>query len=343
MDERVFATSFGQQRLWFLDQLEPGTAAYNLPRVFRITGAVNVEALSKAVQAIVARQESLRTVFTVAEGEPKQVVLPTLEIDLSVDNLPGMPESEREQEALRRAAEEARKPFNLEAGPLVRILLFRLRPDKHTLVLIMHHIITDGWSMNVMFRELTELYDSFAAGRKPQLPPLPVQYSDFSEWQRKNVTSEFLANQSEYWRRKLQGAETILDLQTDFDRPPSRSGHGKTKSLRIDQKTTEKLKALGRSEGATLFMTLFAVFQTLLWRYTSQDSILVGTPIADRAQVEFENIIGFFVNTLVLRADFPGRCTFRELVRHAPLAWRPIQTRTCRLRSSLRNCNRSVR
>jgi amino acid adenylation domain-containing protein len=315
MDEHVFAMSFGQERLWFLDQLEPGTAAYNLPRVFRISGVVNVTALSKAVQAIVARQESLRTVFTLAEGEPKQVVLPSLEIDLPVNDLSGLPESEREQEALRMAAEEARKPFNLESGPLVRILLVRLRSDEHTLVLIMHHIITDGWSMNVMFRELAELYDSFAAGREPQLSPLPVQYSDFSQWQRKNVTSEFLASQSEYWKRKLQGAETILDLQTDFDRPPSRSGHGKTKSLRIDQKTTEKLKTLGRSEGATLFMTLFAAFQTLLWRHTSQDSILVGTPIAGRAQVEFENIIGFFVNTLVLRADFPGNCTFRELVR----------------------------
>ena len=204
--ENVFPTSFAQQRLWFLDQLEPGNAAYNLPRVIRIVGALDGSALTTAIQALVCRHDGLRTVFTSINDEPFQSVLPALEVDLPIVDLSALSEGDPSEKALQIAGEEARKPFNLASGPLLRVKLVRLGLEEHILVLVMHHIITDGWSMSVFFRELADLYEGFVNVRTPDLPALTVRYSDFVQWQREYVRGELLTEQIDYWKKKLQGA-----------------------------------------------------------------------------------------------------------------------------------------
>jgi amino acid adenylation domain-containing protein len=315
MTEGFFPTSFGQERLWFLDQLEPGTAAYNLGWAFRIIGSLDQAALLKAFQAVVARHEPLRTVFTSWEGEPKQVVLPEMELEMPTVDLVELPFGERPQAILQLAGEETRRPFDLSRGPLMRVKLVRTGARDQVLVLVMHHIVTDGWSMGLLFLEVAELYRSLTAGREPQLPELSIRYSDFSRWQREFIREESPADQLKYWKGKLQGAETVLHLPTDHPRPSRHRGHGRTLSFQLDQKPTEELKTLAQAERATLFMVLLAVFQVLLRRYTGQDSVLVGTPTAGRNDVELEKLIGFFVNTLILRADFPGELSFRQLLK----------------------------
>jgi amino acid adenylation domain-containing protein len=317
MTEKLLATSFQQQRLWFLDQLEPGTIAYNLPRAIRLSGSLDPATLGKALQSVISRHESLRTIFTSLDGEPEQIVLSDLPFELPTVDLRALPNADREQAALRIAAEEARKPFDLSRGPLLRAKLLRLGHEDHILILVMHHIITDGWSMSVLFKEVGELYASFAAGRKPKLPELSLQYSAFSIWQRQSVTGDFLTDQLNHWKKKLQGAETVLQLPTDRPRPAVHSGRGNNVRFELSFETNESLKALAKGEGSTLFMALLALFQLLLWRYTSQSSILVGTPTAGRNEVELENLIGFFANTLILRADPAAEDSFRQLLRQA--------------------------
>ena len=307
--------SFAQDRLWFLDQLEPGTAAYNLVRAFRITGPLNVNALTSAIGAVIRRHESLRTIFESVDGEARQVVLSDIEVQVPILNLADFPESEREREALRIASEQGKKPFDLTRGPLLRAALLQLSRDRYILVLAMHHIITDGWSISILFRELAHCYEAYASGREPELPELPIQYVEYAQWQREYISGEVLAKQVKYWKNKLAGAQTILDLPTDRQRPTTHSWHGATEELIFESQVRAALKEFAQSEGATLFMVSMAAFQALLWRYTSQDSILVGTPTAARSQIEIENLVGFFVNTLVFRADFTADMTFRELVR----------------------------
>jgi amino acid adenylation domain-containing protein len=307
--------SFAQDRLWFLDQLEPGTAAYNLVRAFRITGPLNVNALTSAIGAVIARHESLRTIFESVDGEARQVVLADVDVQVPILNLADLPESEREREALRIASEEGKRPFDLTRGPLLRTVLLQVSRDQYILVLAMHHIITDGWSISILFRELAHCYEAYASGREPELPELPIQYVEYAQWQREYITGEVLAKQVQYWKNKLAGAQTILDLPTDRPRPTTHSWHGATEELIFESQVRAALKEFAQSEGATLFMVSMAAFQALLWRYTSQDSILVGTPTAARSQIEIENLVGFFVNTLVFRADFTPDVTFRDLVR----------------------------
>jgi amino acid adenylation domain-containing protein len=307
--------SFAQDRLWFLDQLEPGTAAYNLVRAFRITGPLNVNALTSAIGAVIERHESLRTIFESVDGEARQVVLSGVDVQVPILNLADLPESEREREALRIASEEGKRPFDLTRGPLLRTVLLQVSRDQYILVLAMHHIITDGWSISILFRELAHCYEAYASGREPELPELPIQYVEYAQWQREYITGEVLAKQVQYWKNKLAGAQTILDLPTDLPRPTTHSWHGATEELIFESQVRASLKEFAQSEGATLFMVSMAAFQALLWRYTSQDSILVGTPTAARSQIEIENLVGFFVNTLVFRADFTPDVTFRDLVR----------------------------
>jgi amino acid adenylation domain-containing protein len=307
--------SFAQDRLWFLDQLEPGTAAYNLVRAFRITGPLNVNALTSAIGAVIERHESLRTIFESVDGEARQVVLSDVDVQVPILNLADLPESEREREALRIASEEGKRPFDLTRGPLLRTVLLQVSRDQYILVLAMHHIITDGWSISILFRELAHCYEAYANGREPELPELPIQYVEYAQWQREYITGEVLARQVQYWKNKLAGAQTILDLPTDRPRPTTHSWHGATEELIFEGQVRAALKEFAQSEGATLFMVSMAAFQALLWRYTSQDSILVGTPTAARSQIEIENLVGFFVNTLVFRADFTPDVTFRDLVR----------------------------
>jgi amino acid adenylation domain-containing protein len=307
--------SFAQDRLWFLAQLEPGTAAYNLVRAFRITGPLNVNALTSAIGAVIERHESLRTIFESVDGEARQVVLSDVDVQVPILSLADLPESEREREALRIASEEGKRPFDLTRGPLLRTVLLQVSRDQYILVLAMHHIITDGWSISILFRELAHCYEAYASGREPELPELPIQYVEYAQWQREYITGEVLAKQVQYWKNKLAGAQTILDLPTDRPRPTTHSWHGATEELIFESQVRAALKEFAQSEGATLFMVSMAAFQALLWRYTSQDSILVGTPTAARSQIEIENLVGFFVNTLVFRADFTPDVTFRDLVR----------------------------
>lgn len=311
----AFPTSFAQQRLWFLDQLEPGTAAYNLPRAFRITGPLDLDALNRAFQAVLRRHEALRTVFESTEGQARQIVLDSIDVQIPVVDLSTTHAADPEREALRIAGEEGKKPFDLTQGPLLRTVLFRIKPDQHILFLVMHHMVTDGWSIAILFRELTKCYESFTKGTVPELPELTLQYGEYAEWQRDYLSGDVLSKEVEFWKEKLAGAQTILDFPADRTRPATHSWRGATEELVLDGNTLAKLKALAQKEGATLFMVSMAAFQAWLWRYTMQSSILVGTPTAARSHVEIENLIGFFVNTLVFRGDFAEKISFRDLLR----------------------------
>ncbi|MFN2513804.1 MAG: amino acid adenylation domain-containing protein [Pyrinomonadaceae bacterium] len=310
----TFPLSFAQQRLWFLDQLEPGSSFYNVAQAFRISGALNLSALQKSFETIVTRHESLRTTFMTADGSPVQVVAPTLKMALPVTDLSELPEAEREAESRRLSTEEARLPFDLERGPLIRASLLRLQALEHVLLLNMHHIISDGWSTGVFVRELTALYEAFSKGQPSPLPELTIQYADFAVWQRDWLSGEVLEQQLSYWKGQLTGAPAVLDLPTDRLRPAVQSYRGAHQSMILSRELTDSLKELSQREGATLFMTLLAAFQTLLMRYTSQEDIVIGSPIAGRTRAETENLIGFFINTLVLRTDLTGDPTFRELL-----------------------------
>jgi amino acid adenylation domain-containing protein len=316
MNPTAFPASFAQQRLWFLDQLEPGTAAYNLVRVFRVVGPLNLGTLSRAFETVLLRHASLRTVFESVDGNPRQVVLPDAKVHIAVLDLSGLPSDRAEAEALQIAREEGKKPLHLGEGPLIRAVLIRTGEETHILVLVMHHIITDGWSISILFRELTQSYADLSNSHVPNLPPLSIQYGEYSEWQRQNMSGEVLANELRHWRKKLEGAQTVLDLPTDYPRPSTHSWRGATEKIVLARSTLAKMKSIGQVESSTLFMVSLAAFQILLWRYTRQESILVGTPIAARNDLEIENMIGLFVNTLVFRADFGQRdLTFRDQIR----------------------------
>ncbi|HEX8178335.1 MAG TPA: condensation domain-containing protein, partial [Pyrinomonadaceae bacterium] len=306
--------SFAQQRLWFIDRLQPGGAAYNMPSALRLSGRLHVGALERSINEIVRRHESLRTTFQVFDQQPVQLIAPALFVPLAVRDLSDQPEAEREREAIRLATEEAQRPFDLARGPLVRAALLRLDETEHVLLFTLHHIISDGWSMGVLVRELVALYTAYAAEQESPLAALPVQYADFAVWQRGWLTGEVLDKQLAYWRKQLGDEPPTLELPTDHARPPVQSFRGATETLSFSPELTEALRHLSRRADATLFMTLLAAFQALLHRYTKQPDILVGTPIANRTRAELEPLIGFFVNTLVLRADCSGNPTFRELL-----------------------------
>jgi amino acid adenylation domain-containing protein len=306
--------SFAQRRLWFLDQLEPDSSLYNIPIAVRLTGQLNVEALKQSLDEIVLRHETLRTTFALLDGRPVQVIAPTATAPLPVLDLLELPEEEREAEAQRLAEEEARRPFDLTRGPLVRVTLLWLGKAHYTLLLNMHHIISDGWSISVFTHEMAALYQAFTSGTPPQLPELPIQYSDFAVWQRQWLQGEVLAAQLSYWKQQLGGDLPKLELPTDFPRPPIQTHHGTTRSFVLPASLTQAIETLSRREDATLFMTLLAVFKVLLHRYTGQTDIIVGAPVANRSRTEIEGLIGFFVNTLVMRTDLSNNPTFRELL-----------------------------
>src|SRR5580704_961570 len=234
MTQAAFPASFAQQRLWFLDQLEPGTAAYNLPRAFRITGPLNVEVLTRSFHIVIQRHASLRTVFDSVDGEARQIVLSDVDVNIPVVDLAAFSESERETEALRIASEEGKKPFDLTEAPLLRPMLVRLLPETHFLVLVMHHIITDGWSIALLFREVTKCYAALTKNETPELPELSLQYTEYAQWQREYMSGDVLRNEIEHWKRKLAGAQTLLDLPTDHPRPSGHSWHGATEEISLD-------------------------------------------------------------------------------------------------------------
>ncbi|MBN1220775.1 MAG: amino acid adenylation domain-containing protein [Anaerolineae bacterium] len=306
--------SFAQQRLWFLDQLEPGIPAYNVPIGVRLTGRLEVTALEQSLNEIVCRYEVLRTTFATAAGQPRQVVASSLKVPLVQIDLTQLPKVERETEARRLATEQARQPFNLECGPLLRVILLRLGQTEYVLIINVHHLVFDGWSENILFREMSILYEAFSAGRPSPLTELPIQYADFAIWQRQWLQGEVLDTQLSYWRKQLGGEVSALPLPVDYPRPARQSFEGATQSLVLEESLTQALEMLSQRQGVTLFMTLLAAFKLLLFRYTAQTEIRVGTPTANRNRDEIEGLIGFFVNTLVLATDLSGNPTFSELL-----------------------------
>jgi alpha-ketoglutarate-dependent taurine dioxygenase len=314
--------SFAQERLWFIDQFEPGSAAYNLTAGIRLTGKLQTAVLAQTFNEIERRHESLRTTFATRDGRPVQVVSAPQELRLPILSLSELPAAERDAEAQRLSLEEFRRPFDLANGPLLRFMLIKLSEHEHILLFAMHHIVSDGWSMGVLVREVTTLYKAFAASRPSPLPELPIQYADFALWQRQWLSGAKLESQLSYWANRLAGAPPVLELPTDFPRPATQSLRGATLNFLLPATLTDELEALGRRHEATLFMVLLAAFQILLQRYTGKDDLVVGTDIANRNRAETEGLIGFFINMLVLRADLSGNPTFVKLLgRVRELAW----------------------
>ncbi|HEX6184601.1 MAG TPA: amino acid adenylation domain-containing protein [Pyrinomonadaceae bacterium] len=306
--------SFAQQRLWFIDQLDPGRSNYNVVASVSLVGPLDEAALARSFAEIEHRHESLRTKFTSEGGRPEQSVLPPAEPQLRVVDLRGEGAEGARAAAIRLAAEETQRPFDLAAGRLYRALLVREGEESHALILTMHHIVSDGWSMGVFIREMAALYRAFSSGESPPLDELPVQYSDFARWQQSWLQGEILEAQLDYWKKQLTGAPPAVELLTDRPRQPAQSFRGARERLTLSARASEALKALARREGASIFMVLLAGFKALLSRYSGQADIVVGTPIANRSRSEVEGLIGFFANTLVLRTELSGDPTFRELL-----------------------------
>ncbi len=310
----VFPASFAQQRLWFVDQLEPGSSNYNIAQAFRLSGRLRPEALERSLNEIVRRHETLRTTFVENEGEPAQIIGAPSHQPLNVIDLSGIPAVERESEAGRLLEAEAYRPFDLVKGPLFRATLFGLDKDENILLLVMHHIVSDGWSMGVLYRELSSLYESFSRSKAPSLPEPSIQYVDYAVWQREYLAGGIIEAELEYWKKQLAGMPRSLTFPGDSDRPAIPSRQAARQSFSLSKSLSDALRALGRRGEATLFMTLLAAFYVWLRRYTGQDDIVIGSPVAGRNRAEIEGLIGFFVNTLLLRADLSGDITFRELL-----------------------------
>ncbi|MBI4782433.1 MAG: amino acid adenylation domain-containing protein [Oscillatoriophycideae cyanobacterium NC_groundwater_1537_Pr4_S-0.65um_50_18] len=312
--ERSLPLSFAQQRLWFLDQLVPENPFYNMPAAVQLQGHLNLKVLQQAFNAIVQRHETLRTTFTQVDGQPAQTIASSLSLHLPVIDLQSIPTLDRDVTLQRLATEEAHRPFKLTTGPLLRVTLLKLAETEHILLLTLHHIISDGWSMGVLMQELGVLYTAFLNGQSSPLSELSIQYADFAHWQRRSLQGEILESQLAYWGQQLKDLPG-LNLPTDRPHPPVQGHRGATQPLALSPTLTAALEALGQAEGVTLFMTLFTAFQILLYRYTGQTDLAVGVPIANRNRSEIEGLIGFFVNSLVLRTNLAGNPTFRELLR----------------------------
>ncbi|HKU72444.1 MAG TPA: amino acid adenylation domain-containing protein [Pyrinomonadaceae bacterium] len=306
--------TFAQQRLWFLAQLEPGSTAYNMNLAVRVTGPLDLEALEQSLNEVVRRHEALRTSFAASDGKPIQVIAPELHVTLRVVDNTTVAEDLQDAEIERRAIEQARQPFDLSEAPLFRMSLVRLAEAEHVVLFTIHHIISDIWSLSLLTLEMAKLYEAFRDNNSSPLPLLPIQYADFAVWQREQLQGDFLEAELNYWRQQLAGAPFVLDLPTDRPRLVVPNLRGATESFQLDEALTEALIQLSKRENVTLFMTLLAAFQTLLYRYTRQQDILVGTPIAGRDRIETEKLIGFFADTLVLRTRISGDPTFLELL-----------------------------
>ena len=306
--------SYAQERLWFLDRLAPGSAVYNMPLGLRIQGEVSPAGLGAVLGEVVRRHEALRTTFGERDGKPVQIIAPPGRWILPLADLSGLPEEARAAESQRLAQEELERPFDLQRGPLLRATLLRLGRNEHALLLDMHHIVSDGWSMGVLVHELTALYGAALSGASPTLPELPIQYADFAVWQRGWLQGAELERQVSYWRDRLAGVPASLDLPTDRPRPAAPGYHGARVSAVYDPGFRRDLEQLARRWEATPYMVLLAGFQALLWRVTGQEDLPVGSPIANRNRAEVEPLIGFFVNTLVMRGDLSGDPTFGELL-----------------------------
>ncbi len=313
-NEGPFPLSFAQKRLWFLDQWEPDSSAYNVPHTWRLQGPLNKSALEASLDHLIARHESFRTTFQSVEENPVQVIAPPGNISLPFVDVSEMASGDREATIEHWTEEILHRPFALTTGPLWRAMILRVQPDDHLFLLGFHHIITDGFSLSIFFRELAALYQAHIQEKSLDLPSLPLTYADYAVWQQECLQGEVLEQSLSYWRKQLADAPPSLALPTDASRPTHFSYRGARESFTIPPRTTKAIKALSSREHSTLFMTLLAAFQVLLWRYSGQRDILVGTPIAGRTQIELEDLIGFFVNTLVFRTRFQGQPTFRDVL-----------------------------
>ncbi|HET6763429.1 MAG TPA: condensation domain-containing protein, partial [Longimicrobiaceae bacterium] len=313
-DEGGVPLSFAQERLWFLDRMEPGQSTYNIPFALRVDGALDADALERAIAEVVRRHDQLRASFREVDGRPVQVFAPAGEFRLRVEDLSHLPLAEREAEVERRVHADAVRPFDLARGPLFRGALLRLSARDHVLSLNFHHAVSDGWSFGVFFREVTQLYSAFQAGRPSPLPELEVQYADYAAWQRTQLSGDALAADVEFWRAALAGAPPLLELPTDRPRPAVQTYSGATMTVAYPAELSERLGAVARAHGASLFQALLAAFHALIARYSGQDDVVVGTPLAGRMRPETEALIGFFINTLPVRGDLGGDPTFRELL-----------------------------
>jgi hypothetical protein len=311
-DDRL-PLSFAQQRLWFLDQLDPGTALYNVPVAVRLLGPLNRDALELSFAEMIRRHESLRTTFVAHDEQPLQVISRPGPADIEFTDLSHVDEAEREAEITRVTEAEAQRPFDLATGPLLRLHLLRISEVEHVLTVTMHHIVSDGWSMGVFIKEVATLYEAYSQGRPSPLPELPLQYADYAAWQREYLKGNVLEQQLSYWRGQLAGAP-VLKLPVDTSLSLTQNSQGANVAITLDGKLLKQLKDLSRQEGVTLFITLLAAYQLLLARYTNQTDVSVGTPVAGRNRVETEGLIGFFLNTLVMRTKWDGDPTFRELL-----------------------------
>ncbi|HEX5886575.1 MAG TPA: amino acid adenylation domain-containing protein, partial [Pyrinomonadaceae bacterium] len=310
--EEVLPLSFAQQRLWFLDQMEPGNPFYNLGGAMRLRGPLDIPALKKSFDEVLRRHEVLRTSFEGTGKEVRQVVAAAAHLRLPIIDLEQLEPDRLETEIRRLAVEEAQLPFDLSRGPLLRTTLLRLAEEEHVVLFTMHHIISDEWSIGLLMKEIGVLYEAFSRGTPSLLPELKIQYADYAGWQQHWLRDEVLETLLAYWRKQLEGAPLVLDLPTDGPRPPVQSYQGATYEFELGTELTARLNALSRQQGATLFMTLVAGFQTLLYRYTGQDDFVIGTPVANRSRQEVEPLIGFFVNLLVLRSELTAEMSFAE-------------------------------
>jgi non-ribosomal peptide synthetase component F len=307
-------TSAAQRRLWILQKLEPESSASNRPLGIRLKGELDLRPLEASLNEIVRRHDALRTIFPERDGEPIQHLVPQLALSVEVRVLDALPIDVREPEAQRIAIEEANKPFNLTRGPLIRVVLLRLASEEHLLLVLMHHIVFDGWSENVFIHEFQVLYNAFAEGKESPLPELPLQYADFALWQNQRP-KEQIDQELRYWKENLSGIPTVLQLPSDYPRKQPLVGHGATWSMLLEASLTCQLKHLSRRENVTLFMTLLSGFQLLLSRYAGQDDILIGVPVAGRTLPQVEGLIGCFMNMLVMRTSLAGNPSFAELLK----------------------------
>nr|UBH04475.1 NosC [Desmonostoc muscorum CCALA 125] len=306
--------SFAQERLWLLNQLEPDNPSYNEQAALKLHGKLNVVALEQSLNKIIDRHEALRTNFRTINEQPVQIITDSLTLSVPIVDLSELPESEREIACQKLATTEANRPFDLASSSLIRASVVKLTELEHALVLTIHHIVVDGWSIGVLMRELATIYSALCNNLSPELPELPIQYADFTIWQRQWLQTEVLQTQLDYWKQLLKNAPTLLELPTDRPRPAIQTFRGEIQYGKFSVELSEALANFTRQEGATLFMTLFAAYVTLLYRYTGSDDIVVGTPIANRDRLELEGLIGFFVNTLVLRTDLSGNPSFQQLL-----------------------------
>jgi amino acid adenylation domain-containing protein len=313
-DVNQFPTSIDQERLWFIEQLQPGNAAYNIFSASRIRGPLDAALMERVVNELIARHEVLRTTFTVVDDQPVQVIHPQMELKLTPIDLQSVPLEQREQEALRLVTEDFSRPFDLEKGPLLRVGLLRLADDDHVLHVNMHHTVTDRWSGAIFEQETGLLYEAFANNRPSPLPELPIQYADYAVWQRSRAESELYRKQAAYWTRRLTGLPFVLEVPTDFPRPPIQNFRGARVYTRYSKKLLDALRELSRREGVTMFTLALAAYKALLYRYTSQETILVGTTFANRNRPELQNMVGYLLNLIVLSTDVSGNPTFRELL-----------------------------